>query len=579
MAIIGIDLGTTNSLVSVWKDGRCQLIPNAFGERLTPSVVSLEDGGEILVGKAAKERLISHPMQSAAGFKQFMGTQKSYMLGNRSFLPEELSSFVLRQLKQDAEAYLGEMVQEAIISVPAYFNDQQRTATKNAGRLAGLRVERIINEPSAAALAYNGGSEMDGTYLVFDFGGGTLDISIVEMFQNIVDINGVAGDNRLGGNDIDQAILEEFLRQNPALAGTLSANERASLLKLCEQSKIALSSTPNHIMVYQRGKHSYAMGLTNQSLSKICNTLLARIKTLLQRALKSTGYSIAQITDIILVGGSSRMPMIEQFIEYITQKKPLRDIDPDQVVACGAGLVAGIKERCGDIRDMILTDVCPFTLGIATVMNKQSGQRVFMPIIQRNSALPVSVERTVYTLYDNQKSVMVRIYQGEFMNPEENLYLGEVELHVPPLPAGEVSILVCFTYDINGILEVDVSCPLSGEAKNKILVSNKGLSEAEIEAHVAALQQLKISRREDAENKHVIAWGERLFEEADSMLREGIAARLDLFIGKLNAGGSPVQIERIRRELIDFFSKIDGFDDGLLDFPEFEDTLGEESDA
>lgn len=579
MAIIGIDLGTTNSLVSVWKDGRCQLIPNAFGERLTPSVVSLEDGGEILVGKAAKERLISHPMQSAAGFKQFMGTQKSYMLGNRSFLPEELSSFVLRQLKQDAEAYLGEMVQEAIISVPAYFNDQQRTATKNAGRLAGLRVERIINEPSAAALAYNDGSEMDGTYLVFDFGGGTLDISIVEMFQNIVDINGVAGDNRLGGNDIDQAILEEFLRQNPALVGTLSANERASLLKLCEQSKIALSSTPNHIMVYQRGKHSYAMGLTNQSLSKICNTLLARIKTLLQRALKSTGYSIAQITDIILVGGSSRMPMIEQFIEYITQKKPLRDIDPDQVVASGAGLVAGIKERCGDIRDMILTDVCPFTLGIATVMNKQSGQRVFMPIIQRNSALPVSVERTVYTLYDNQKSVMVRIYQGEFMNPEENLYLGEVELHVPPLPAGEVSILVCFTYDINGILEVDVSCPLSGEAKNKILVSNKGLSEAEIEAHVAALQQLKISRREDAENKHVIAWGERLFEEADSMLREGIAARLDLFIGKLNAGGSPVQIERIRRELIDFFSKIDGFDDGLLDLPEFEDTLGEESDA
>lgn len=572
MEIIGIDLGTTNSLGAVWKDGACQLIANALGDFLTPSVVSIEKNhGNILVGKSAKERLISHPTYSAANFKQFMGTDKEFNLGDKRFRAEELSSFILRQLKEDAAAYLGEEVSEAVISVPAYFNDQQRTATKHAGQLAGLKVDRIINEPSAAALAYKGSHDMDGVYLVVDFGGGTLDISVVEMFQNIVDINGIVGDNHLGGNDIDKAILDAFLEQNTSLATKLSESEHASLLKQCEQAKIVLTSAANHVMVYQKGKKAYSMELSNQRLSEICHSLLNRIQTLLEGALRSAGCHISSVRDVILVGGSCQMPVIEQYIEYITKKKPMRGIDPSQVVAYGAGLVSGIKARDSEIQDLILTDVCPFTLGIKT-KSSETGNVAFFPIIQRNSALPVSIERYFVTIGDDQKTVSVKIYQGESRNIYNNLFLGEINLEVPPCPAGEVGIDVRFTYDINGILEVDVSCPATGQAKHKLVISNKGLREEEIAAHVARLQQFKISPREQAENRHVIAMGERLFEETSGVLRQQIGGLTGKFINLVETGKNVAEIEKMKAYLLAFFSKVtSSFDDGLVDFPDFDE--------
>ena len=563
MAIIGIDLGTTNSLGAVWKDGSCRLIPNAFGEYLTPSAVSIEENGEILVGKTAKERLISHPERTASLFKQFMGTDKKYDLGDKSFLPEDLSSFVLRQIKTDAEEYLGEEIHEAVISVPAYFNDKQRAATKNAGILAGLKVERIINEPSAAALAYQSDGEMDGLYLVVDFGGGTLDVSLVEIFDNIVDIVGVAGDNHIGGSDIDKALYEAFLRENPRLKGSLTENERASLLRVCEQCKIALTSAPKQLMVYQRGGESYAMALSNQILLNICKPLLERIKATLHTALMNSGNSIRDITEVVLVGGSCHMPIMKQYMKRLTGKEPMQGINPDLVVGYGVGMISGIKSRVNGVRDMILTDVCPFSLG--TEISTKSGMSQFCPLIQRNSSLPSSVERRFTTLNDFQTQLNVDIYQGESINVEQNLKLGEIIIDIPRAKAGEIYIMVRFTYDINGILEVDVYCPANGRREHELMVSNDQLSNDEVEKRLNELSELKIAPADKAENRQLLARAERLFEEHSGPVREEVGSAAAYFSQMLDKGGSPAKIAKLRQELTDFFDRIDFFDDGLMD--------------
>ena len=569
MAIIGIDLGTTNSLGAVWGDDGCRLIPNAFGEYLTPSVVSIEDSGEILVGKAAKERLISHPAQTASLFKQYMGTDKRYILGNQAFLPEDLSSFVLRQIKTDAEAYLGQEVEEAIVSVPAYFNDRQRAATKNAGVLAGLKVDRIINEPSAAALAYQGDGKMDGLYLVMDFGGGTLDISLVEIFDNIVDIVGVAGDNHMGGSDIDKAIYEAFIGENPALGGKLSQSEAASLLRVCEQCKIALTTTPRQVMVYQRDGVTYAMGLSNQILLNICKPLLERIRATLHTALVNCGSSIRDITDVVLVGGSCHMPVMKQYMKLLTGKKPMQGINPDWVVGYGVGMLSGIKNRHGGVKDMILTDVCPFSLGIKTT--PREGMAQFFPLIQRNSSLPASVERPFYTVSDFQSQLRVVVYQGESLLVEQNLRLGEILIDIPREKAEQVYVLVRFTYDINGILEVDVHCPANGNSKHELIVSNSQLTQEEVKKRLKQLQKLKISPREKAENRQLLARAERIFKEHDGFIRETVSRAVDYFSGMLEKGCSQARIARLRHQLSDYFDRIDVFDDGLLDLPKAED--------
>jgi molecular chaperone HscC len=413
MAIIGIDLGTTNSLCCIWQEGNCVLIPNSLGDFLTPSVVSIDENGEILTGKTAKERIITRPTQTASSFKQYMGTDKVYKLRNKAFRPEELSAIILRRLKEDAEAFLNEPVTEAIISVPAYFNNNQRAQTKLAGELAGFRVDRIINEPSAAAIAYRHATGDSGTYLVVDFGGGTLDISVVEIFENIVDIIAVAGDNHLGGDDINKAITDAFYAKYPMLKQQLSLTEQASICKMAEQCKINLSTSDQAMMMYVYKEVTYEMYLANQVLLEICTPLFSKIKTVLKHALKDSNKHINAIDEIVLVGGSGKMPLVQSFLQHLTGKNPLCAVDPDKAIAFGVAIITGIKARENSIKDMIMTDICPFTLGTKVVNTITGDLNEFSPVIERNTSLPASRARRYTTLRDNQAFLTLDIYQGE----------------------------------------------------------------------------------------------------------------------------------------------------------------------
>ncbi len=529
MAIIGIDLGTTNSLASVWKDGKCTLIPNSFNEYMTPSVVGFDDNKNMLVGKIAKERLISHPHKTAASFKCFMGSSKKIMLDGREFTAAELSSFILRQLKEDAESFLGESVEEAVISVPAYFDDNGRSATKLAGEMAGFKVERIVNEPSAAALAYRVNHESDDTYLVFDFGGGTLDISIVDIFDSIIEIVAVAGDNHLGGDDFNHAIAEYFCKANHLTYKNLNDEVKAVILKQAEMCKITLSTQPDTAMVLNYDNKVYSLALDNQKLLNITAPIFKRIEIPVVKAMQDAGISASEISDIILIGGSSRMLLVQKYLENLFRREVSVSISPDTAVAIGAGIAAGIKARNEEIKDMILTDICPFTLGTQVVNHADEKRTLFSPVIERNATLPASVEKTFCTACDNQKKLVFKVAQGEKMYFNDNLYLGELEIPVTPAPAGEREADVRFTYDINGILQVDVTNKETGKTVSKVIVNNNRLSEKELKEKMRELERIKIHPRELDENKLLIAKAERLYEENVGDLRNIISSRLEYF--------------------------------------------------
>ncbi len=530
MAIIGIDLGTTNSLVSVWKDGKSVLIPNSLGEYLTPSVVGLDDDGSVIVGRVAKERLISHPDMTVSSFKCFMGTDNMIYLGIDSYTPSEISSFVLRKLKEDAEVFLGEKVEEAVISVPAYFDDNGRNATKLAGELAGLKVERIINEPSAAALAYKVNTDNEDTFLVFDFGGGTLDISIVDIFDSIIEINAVAGDNHLGGDNFNLAIAEYFCVENHLVFDNLPPEVRAIIIKQAEQCKIALSTQESAGMIINFNDESYSLVLDNQKLLQITASLFERIENPIIKAMKGAEIMSDDISEIILVGGSSHMLLVKKFLENLFKREIRVSISPDTAVAIGVGIAAGIKERKDDIKDMILTDICPFTLGTNIINRDDYNHDLFQPMIERNSTLPASYESTFYTTADRQDYLLFKIAQGEKMYFDNNLYLGEVRVPVPQKAAGEESADVRFTYDINGILQVDVKVNSTGHRKSKLIVNkNTRLSDEQLADKIKELEKIKIHPRDMDENKLLIARAESLYEENTGMARKMIAGKLQLF--------------------------------------------------
>lgn len=557
MAIVGIDLGTTNSLVSVWQDDKCTLIPNNLGEYLTPSVVGVDENGEILVGQTAKERLISHPECTVSSFKRFMGTDKIYTLGQKAFTPSDLSSFVLKQLKEDAERFLGEKVQEAVISVPAYFNDFQRNATKIAGELAGFHVERIVNEPSAAALAYRfGRTEEEQTFLVFDFGGGTLDVSVVDAFDNVIEIVAVAGDNHLGGDDVNRVIAEKFLSVNHLDEGALSKEERASLLKESEKLKRSLTDAPESEMEVVAGGKVYRMHLDNKGLLEISSRLLEGIGAPLKRALDDSGYSFADVDDIIMVGGSGKMPIVRNYLQFLSGKKPLCSIDPDVAVAVGAGMYAGIKERMEAVKDVLLTDICPFTLGTEVVQEDRTAPPVMAPIIERNSVLPISRVARYWTANPFQSVCTVSILQGEHRLAGQNLLLGKLEV---PVPKGETeadreAIDVRYTYDINGILEIDVTVASTGETFSKVIVNKSiQLSEEEIEKRRAELQKLKIHPRDQEKNRLLTARGDRIFEENTGDVRKYVGRFMEEFTSALNTQDERIIEQAYKRvsELLD----------------------------
>lgn len=533
MAVIGIDLGTTNSLAAYWKDGRVQLIGDEKGEALLPSVVSYVEGEGFLVGKAAKERLLTHVSDTAASFKCFMGTAKEYRLGGKAYTPMELSAMVLGRIKKQAEYVLREAVDEAIVTVPAYFNDKQRSDTKKAAQIAGLKVERLINEPSAAALAYQMEyGEEEKTLLVFDFGGGTLDLSYVECFDNVIEIIAVAGDNHLGGDDIDRAIAEYFCLENGLELAKLELSERAALQKLAEQSKCALASEEEVRLELMAGGRACSVLLNEETLFEICMPLFAKIRQLFLHILEDAGSRVSQIDDLIMVGGSSRLRVVKRFLTELLGKEPVVLGGTDRVVAMGAGAYAGIRSRREEIKDMLLTDVCPFTLGIGVAGKTE--KNVLSPMIERNSTLPASFRNRFVTASDYQREILVRIYQGEEYYVDNDVFLGEVSIEVVPKPAGQAWIEVQFTYDINGILHVAVVNE-AGE-KKQILLANQTLSGEELERYEKELERLMVPPLEEPENRELLERFLEYYEEAVGRRREMIGAMLGRFAAELNSG-------------------------------------------
>ena len=557
MAIIGIDLGTTNSLAAVWRNGRAELIPNGAGEYLTPSAVSIDEDGTVLVGQAARDRLITHPERTAALFKRDMGTEKQFDLGGRKFTPEELSALVLRKLKEDAEAYLGELVAEAVVSVPAYFAEAARTATKRAGALAGLTVERLVNEPSAAAVAGRiGEGDEEKTCLVFDFGGGTLDVSLVERFDNVVSVTAVSGDNRLGGRDFDKAIAQGFCEDCGIDWDSLERAQRELLLRQAEQCKIALTNQKNVLMVCALGEGEPAsLTLTNEWLIRKGAPLFKRLTAPIRRVLADSGLRAESLDELVMVGGSSRMPSVRGYIAKTLGREPAAGARPDTAIALGAGICGGMKARAEGLRELVLTDVCPFTLGTNVANPADPARPILSPIIERNSVLPSSKMGLYCTSYDNQTNIDVGIYQGENLHCDENTQLGMLHISVPPAPRGRQVIRVRFTYDINGILEVEV---LSQEDQrtDKLLLRGGGVSEEEARKRMEELSRLKIAPREQEETKAILAKGGRLYASCVGELRERVLMMLGWFQEQLKSQ-EPLRIARAAKRTAAFFNQVE----------------------
>ncbi len=558
--IIGIDLGTTNSLAAVFKDGEVVMIPNRLGEYLTPSVVSIDENGTVLVGKTAKEYAYLHPLRSASVFKRSMGTNKEFNLGTQKFKAEELSSFVLRSLKEDAENFLGCEVEEAIISVPAYFNDFQRKATKEAGELAGLKVSRIINEPTAAAIAHGiGNGTGDERCLVFDLGGGTFDVSILEFFDNVMEVHAVAGDNFLGGEDFTQALAVDFLEKSAIAPESLSLKTMSDVLKAAETAKCSFAENSEVTLSVNVDGEAVSKKYTLDEYEEICRPLLERLRKPIERSIRDANIKIEDIDRIILVGGATRLPIVKNFVIKLFKRFLGALVDPDMAVAQGAALQCAMKERDEEIKEVVLTDVCPFTLGTeVTVYNglfDESGH--YLPIIERNTVIPVSRRQTVYTAHDDQTRVEVKILQGESRIAENNVLLGKLSVPVPPGPKGKEAIELVYTYDINSLLEVEVTV-LSSGVKRKIIVQNEEnkISEEEAEERFKKLEYLKQNPREEETTKLQLLRGERLYEEASGELRERIDKAMMDFELVLRRQDRR-EIEKARETLAHFFDTIE----------------------
>ena len=515
--IVGIDLGTTHSLIGHYGPDGPKLIPNALGELLTPSVVSVDDDGAIIVGRAAQERMVSHPQRSVGAFKRWMGTDRRTALGQHAFRPEELSALILKSLLADAQAHLGERIDEAVISVPAYFSDSQRKATRIAGELAGIKVERLINEPTAAALAYGLQQRSEGRYLVFDLGGGTFDVSILEMFEGVMEVHASAGDNFLGGEDFSRAMRDAFLRDQDLPLERLTLAELAQLERRLELAKRELAHGHEAVVELSLQREPRRWRIDEHAFAQLCDPLVQRLRAPLERAMRDAKLRPDQLDEIVLVGGASRMPLTARLVSRMFGRLPLRHVNPDEAIALGACVAAGMKARDESLEEIILTDVCPHTLGVNTAEETGNGQHVsgvFSPIIHRNSTVPVSRVERYYPLRDGQREVEFEIYQGESPRVENNVRLGKVSIEIPAKRRNENPVDIRFTYDINGLLQVEATALSTGLTREVVLEKNPGvLSPEEIRVRLAALTAIKIHPRDQQENIAVIARAERLYEE------------------------------------------------------------------
>jgi len=526
-ALLGIDLGTTNSLIAVWREGRAELIRNALGDVLTPSVVSLDEDDTILVGKAARARLTTHPERTAAAFKRFMGSDRQIQLGSRQFSPEELSALVLGSLKQDAEAFLGQAVTEAVISVPAYFSDEQRKRTLFAAELAGLSVTRLINEPTAAAMAYGLHEQKFERTLIFDLGGGTFDVTVLEYALPLIEVHASTGDNFLGGEDFTAALLQACLKHWQLTPSTIDAQAMASLGDALEQLKCKLGEGAQQLS-WRYAEQTFEWKLDEAAALKIWEPLLARLRAPIEQALRDARLKPRDLDSLVLVGGATRMPSVQQMVATLFGRLPYRHLDPDTIVALGAATQAACKARDGAVEELILTDVCPYTLGIST--NRGEGvSGAFSPIIERNTVIPTSRVQRYSTTFAQQTEIRIAVYQGERPWVRDNIFIDSFDIQFTPSEQLQ-SLDVRFSYDINGLLEVDVTFLETGERHgHSIDRSPTGLDEQARRDSHARLATLKVHPRDALPNRTLLARLERAWMQTLGDERARIAEWMDTF--------------------------------------------------
>lgn len=513
MTILGVDLGTTNSLAVVYKEGKPIQIPNAYGEFVTPSAVSILDG-KIVVGKLAKERLITHPECSASLFKRNMGSDVTYTLDKKAYDSATLSSFVVKQLIEDAQNYLHEEILEVVISVPAYFNARQRQDTKRIGELLGIKVERLINEPSAAAIACHMDDEYE-TFVVFDFGGGTLDVSVVDCFENVISINAISGNNHLGGTDFDRAMAEYFCLKNGLDYNILDSSFQQSILRACEQAKIKLSTQSVVEISLTHSSINYRCVFDENVLFNITHSLLESCKNVIGKAVKDSGFSASELDSLILVGGSSKMPVLQHYLSDALNIPILKEENMDSLVALGLGKYIGIKQRDENIKDVVVTDICPFSLSTSTYNEQNPDLELSTVLIPKNSVLPTSKKMTLRTVHKGQTKVNISVFQGQAMYAKENLFLGQAFIHVPRNMHDYESFDLIYSYDINSMLYVEAVVHSTKE--HYIFRVSKGdvLEKVDASVRLDSIKEVSLALYQNNEVDALLARIERIYREVD----------------------------------------------------------------
>lgn len=513
MTILGVDLGTTNSLAVVYKEGKPVLIPNAYGEYVTPSAVSILDG-KIVVGKLAKERLITHPECSASLFKRNMGSDVTYTLDKKEYDSATLSSFVVKQMIEDAQNYLHEEISEVVISVPAYFNARQRQDTKRIGELLGIKVERLINEPSAAAIACHMDDEYE-TFVVFDFGGGTLDVSVVDCFENVISINAISGNNHLGGTDFDRAMAEYFCLKNGLNFNVLDLSFQQSIIRACEQAKIKLSRQSVVEVSLVHLNKNYNCIFDENVLFNTTHSLLESCKNVIGKAVKDSGFSASELDSLILVGGSSKMPVLQHYLSDALNIPVLKEENMDSLVALGLGKYIGIKQRDENIKDVVVTDICPFSLSTSTYNEQNPDLELSTVLIPKNSVLPTSKKMTLRTVHKGQTKVNISVFQGQAMYAKENLFLGQAFIHVPRNMRDYESFDLIYSYDINSMLYVEAIVRSTKE--HYIFRVSKGdvLEKVDASIRLDSIKEVSLALYQNNEVDALLARIERIYQEVD----------------------------------------------------------------
>lgn len=513
MTILGVDLGTTNSLAVVYKEGKPIRIPNAYGEYVTASAVSILDG-KIVVGKLAKERLITHPECSASLFKRNMGSDVTYTLDRKEYDSATLSSFVVKQLIEDAQNYLHEEISEVVISVPAYFNARQRQDTKRIGELLGIKVERLINEPSAAAIPCHMDDEYE-TFVVFDFGGGTLDVSVVDCFENVISINAISGNNHLGGTDFDRAMAEYFCLKNELNYNVLDSSFQQSILRTCEQAKIKLSTQNVVEISLTHSNINYRCVFDENVLFNITHSLLESCKNVIGKAVKDSGFSASELDSLILVGGSSKMPVLQHYLSDALNIPVLKEEHMDSLVVLGLGKYIGIKQRDENIKDVVVTDICPFSLSTSTYNEQNPDLELSTVLIPKNSVLPTSKKMTLRTVHKGQTKVNISVFQGQAMYAKENLFLGQAFIHVPRNMHDYESFDLIYSYDINSMLYVEAVVHSTKE--HYIFRVSKGdvLEKVDASVRLDSIKEVSLGLYQNNEVDALLARIERIYREVD----------------------------------------------------------------